>query len=314
MEHHSQHQIFNGIEMGIGTWSWGDRLVWGYGDGYTENEIRQAFQECITTGVRFFDTAEIYGQGKSETILGELCAESGGDFTIATKMMPYPWRLWKNSLGIALKNSLKRLNMDRVALYQMHFPIPPIRVETWMNRMANLVEEGLIEAIGVSNYSLGQTVLTHEALKKRGLRLASNQVEYHLLDRQIESNGLMDYCRDEGIKIIAYSPLAMGILTGKYTPENPPRGTRAGQYTRSYLQKIQPFLKTMMRIGNEHEGKTAGQVALNWVIQKGALPIPGAKNASQAAQNLGALGWQLKPDDMELLDELSKSVQKSRMQ
>lgn len=314
MEHYSQQQIFNGIEMGIGTWSWGDKLVWGYGDGYAENEIRQAFQECITTGVRFFDTAEIYGQGKSETILGELCAESGGDFTIATKMMPYPWRLWKNSLGIALKNSLKRLNMDRVALYQMHFPIPPIRVETWMNRMANLAEEGLIEAIGVSNYSLGQTVLAHEALKKRGLRLASNQVEYHLLDRQIESNGLMDYCRDEGIKIIAYSPLAMGILTGKYTPENPPRGTRAGQYTRSYLQKIQPFLKTMMRIGNEHEGKTAGQVALNWVIQKGALPIPGAKNASQAAQNLGALGWQLKPDDMELLDELSKSVQKSRMQ
>lgn len=314
MELHSQHQIFNGIEMGIGTWSWGDKLVWGYGDGYAENEIRQAFQECITNGVRFFDTAEIYGQGKSETILGELCAESGGDFTIATKMMPYPWRIRKNSLGLALKNSLKRLNMGKVALYQMHFPIPPIRVETWMNRMANLVEEGLIEAIGVSNYSLGQTVLAHEALKKRGLRLASNQVEYHLLDRQIETNGLMDYCRDEGIKIIAYSPLAMGILTGKYTPENPPRGTRAGQYNRGYLQKIQPFLKTMMRIGNEHEGKTAGQVALNWVIQKGALPIPGAKNAIQAAQNLGALGWQLKPDDMEMLDELSKSVQKSRMQ
>ena len=311
MEHHSQHQIFNGIKMGIGTWSWGDRLVWGYGDGYTENEIRQAFHECVTNGVRFFDTAEIYGQGKSETILGELCAESGGEFIVATKMMPYPWRIWRNSLGLALKNSLKRLNMGKVALYQMHFPIPPIRVETWMNRMANLVEEGLIEAIGVSNYSLDQTVLAHEALKKRGLRLASNQVEYHLLDRRIESNGLMDYCRDEGIKIIAYSPLAMGILTGKYTPENPPRGTRAGQYTRGYLQKIQPFLKTMMRIGNEHEGKTAGQVALNWVIQKGTLPIPGAKNASQAAQNIGALGWQLKSDDMEMLDELSKSVQKS---
>jgi len=116
-------------------------------------------------------------------------------------------------------------------------------VETWMNRMADLVEEGLIGGIGVSNYTLEQTVASNETLKKRGLKLASNQVEYHLLERRIESNGLMEYCNAEGIKLIAYSPMAMGVLTGKYTPENPPKGTRAAQYNREYLLKIQPLLK-----------------------------------------------------------------------
>ena len=303
-----KEDIFDGVQMGIGTWAWGDRLVWGYGNGYAEEEIRQAFKECVAEGIRFFDTAEVYGQGKSETMLGELCSQEGGGFIIATKMMPFPWRIWKGSLKYALKNSLRRLQLEKVHLYQMHFPLPPVKVETWMNRMADIVEEGLIGGIGVSNYTLEQTKASNETLKKRGLKLASNQVEYHLLERRIESNGLMEYCNAEGIKLIAYSPMAMGILTGKYTPENPPKGTRAAQYNREYLTKIQPLLKLMIRIGNDNEGKSASQVALNWCIQKGTIPIPGVKNAKQAAQNLGALGWELNPDDVALLDELSLAV------
>ena len=150
----------------------------------------------------------------------------------------------------------------------MHVPIPPLSPETWMNRMLELHEEGLIDAIGVSNYNLTQTIEANETLKKHGLRLASNQVEYHLLDRHIEQDGLMDYCLEEGIKVIAYSPLAMGVLTGKYTAANPLRGTRAARYNRDYLNKLQPLFNTMARIGNDHEGKTKSQVALNWVIQK----------------------------------------------
>ena len=180
-----------------------------------------------------------------------------------------------------------------------------------MDRMAELFEAGKMEAIGVSNYNLTQTIAANERLKKHGIKLASNQVEYHLLDRQIEANGLMDYCKEEGIKIIAYSPLAMGVLTGKYTAQNPPRGTRSTRFSRDYLEKIQPLLKRMMHIGNDHEGKTAGQVALNWLIQKQALPIPGAKNAVQATQNAGALGWQLNRVEMEELEELSRHVQKN---
>ena len=302
------HPLFQDIEIGIGTWAWGDRLVWGYGDGYAEAEIQEAFRETIVKGIRFFDTAEIYGQGKSELMLGKLIKTSAEKIIVATKIMPFPWRLSKNALHTALKNSLKRLTLPSVDLYQMHWPMPPVKVETWMNRMADTCEAGLIRAIGVSNYNLDQTRAAQETLKKRGLQLASNQVEYHLLERRIETNGLKEYCEEEGIKIIAYSPMAMGVLTGKYTPEHPPRGTRASQYNRDYLKRIQPLLKTMVRIGNEYEGKTAGQVAINWTIQKNTLPIPGAKTASQAAQNAGAVGWALKAEDVQLLDEVSLEV------
>ncbi|HOE01690.1 MAG TPA: aldo/keto reductase [Anaerolineaceae bacterium] len=300
--------IFTGIQLGIGTWAWGDKLVWGYGNSYSEADIREAFKVCVGGGVRFFDSAEVYGQGKAETILGELCAQEDEEFVIATKMMPFPWRLFHNSLKFALQNSLRRLRVNQVQLYQMHWPLPPVKVDTWMDRMAEVVDAGMVKAVGVSNYNLEQTITAHEALKKRGLRLASNQVEYHLLERRIEQNGLMEYCLEEGIKIIAYSPLAMGILTGKYTPENPPAGTRAAQYNRSYLEKIQPLIKTLIRIGNDADGKSAGQVAINWCIQKGTLPIPGVKNAAQAVQNLGAIGWQLDAEEMALLDEVSLAV------
>jgi len=300
--------IFTRIQLGIGTWAWGDKLVWGYGNSYSEADIREAFKVCVGGGIRFFDSAEVYGQGKAETILGELCAQEDEEFVIATKMMPFPWRLFHNSLKFALQNSLRRLRVNQVQLYQMHWPLPPVKVDTWMDRMAEVVDAGMVKAVGVSNYNLEQTITAHEALKKRGLRLASNQVEYHLLERRIEQNGLMEYCLEEGIKIIAYSPLAMGILTGKYTPENPPAGTRAAQYNRSYLEKIQPLIKTLIRIGNDADGKSAGQVAINWCIQKGTLPIPGVKNAAQAVQNLGAIGWQLDAEEMALLDEVSLAV------
>jgi aryl-alcohol dehydrogenase-like predicted oxidoreductase len=305
-----QNPIFDSVEMGIGTWAWGDRLVWGFGNGYNEIDVRKAFYESVKGGIRFFDTAEVYGQGRSETILGDLLQEASGDFIIATKLLPYPWRIFKDSLHKALQKSLERLKFQKVDLYQMHQPLPPVSPQKWMLQMAKAHEEGLINAIGVSNYNLEQTIASHEALKKHDLRLASNQVEYHLLDRQIETNGLMEYCKEEGIKIIAYSPLAMGILSGKYNAKNPPGGVRAARYTRSYLEQIQPLIKTMARIGNEHDGKSTAQVAINWVIQKGTLPIPGVKNASQVAQNLGATGWQLKPDEIELLDELSRELQR----
>lgn len=300
--------FFADIDMGVGTWSWGDRLYWGYGDTYGESEIQDAFNESITNGITFFDTAEVYGQGKSEILLGKLIKTTKAPLKIATKMMPFPWRISSNSLRKALTASLKRLGLPKIDLYQMHWPLKPIPVTDWMNRMADMVEEGLITAVGVSNYNLEQTVSAHETLKKRGLTLTSVQLEYHLLDRRVETNGIMDYCREQGIKLIAYSPLASGVLTGKYSAQNLPRGGRASQFDRARLERIQPLLRTMIRLGNEHDGKTAGQVALNWIMRKGALPIPGAKNIDQMAQNLGARGWQLDESEMGILDEISQQV------
>lgn len=304
----SFNPLFENLEIGTGTWAWGDRFVWGYGNKYHEEDIVEAFQESIKNNVVFFDTAEVYGQGKSESFLGKLIPSSKIPPKIATKIMPFPWRLGKQALRRALKGSLGRLGVEKVALYQMHWPLPLIPVESWMKQMAEVCSEGLIDAIGVSNYGLEKTKKSVEALKKLGYPLASNQLEYHLLERRIEKNGLMQYCNENGIKVIAYSPLAMGILSGKYTPENPPKGARASQYNHEFLIKIQPLIKMLKKFGQDHDGKTASQVALNWVICKGALPIPGAKNTKQAAENAGATGWRLTEQEVKQLEEMSETV------
>lgn len=302
------HQIFSDVEIGIGTWSWGDRFFWGYGNKYKEEDVIQAFQESVHNNISFFDTAEVYGQGKSENFLGKMIPGSNIPVKIATKIMPFPWRLGRHALKRALMGSLERLRLPRVDLYQMHWPLPPVSVESWMQQMAEVYGEGLIGAIGVSNYDLDKTIRSVEALNKIGLTLASNQLEYHLLERRIEKNGLMQYCTANGIKVIAYSPLAMGILSGKYTPENPPKGARASQYSRELLTRIQPLIRLLKKIGQDHDGKTASQVALNWVVCKGALPIPGAKNAKQAAENAGAIGWKLSEMEVTELNEMSDKV------
>lgn len=303
--------IFNGIEMGIGTWAWGDRLIWNYGSDYTHEDIHQVFKSAIDFGLCFFDTAEIYGQGRSESNLGEFAQEVKEHLVIASKFMPYPWRISPKALKRALQGSLKRLKMDRIALYQIHQPIPPIKIEVWMNQMAEVFQEGLVEAVGVSNYDLSQTLHAQNALVRKGMRLASNQMEYNLLDRRIEKNGVFDLCKEQGICLIAYSPLAMGVLTGKYNHDHPLRGFRGTKYSATYLEKISPMISSLKKIGLEHDGKTPTQVALNWVICKGAIPIPGAKTVKQLEEISGALGWRLTPDEVGILDELSDHVRKS---
>jgi aryl-alcohol dehydrogenase-like predicted oxidoreductase len=163
--------------------------------------------------------------------------------------------------------------------------------------------------VGVSNCSVEQMRRAHAALAKRGVVLASNQVEYSLLHRAPERNRLMQTCREMGVTLIAYSPLRKGLLSGKYTPENRPTGTfRSSLANRDYLARIQPLITLLREIGQAHGGKTPSQVALNWVMCKGALPIPGAKNVRQARENAGALGWQLSESEMTALDAASDKV------
>ncbi len=157
----------------------------------------------------------------------------------------------------------------------------------------------------VSNYSKNQTLRAYDQLSKRNIPLASNQVEYSLLKRKIESNGLMDVCNELGISIISYSPLAMGMLTGKYSTENPPPGFRARRYGKKKLPGIEMLNGIMREIGENYGGKSPAQIALNWTICKGTVPIPGAKNAHQAEHNIGALGWRLTDEELKLLDRKS---------
>ena len=295
--------------MGFGTWAWGDRWVWGYGRGsYTDDDLREAYHVTVSAGINFFDTAEIYGLGRSETLLGEFAREESAPILVATKFVPYPWRLTGLCLRRALESSLKRLGMDKVDLYQIHVPLPPVPVSVWMHSMAEAVEAGLTRAIGVSNYDLKQMGQAHNTLQEHGIGLASNQVHYSLLHREPEINGVLQLCRDLNVTLLAYSPLEMGILTGKYTPDNPPTGSRRFQYSPDYLRRVQPLIERMCAIGDAHGGKNAAQVAINWTICKGTVPIPGAKNAKQATSNLQALGWRLAEDEVSELEELAGRV------
>lgn len=298
--------------MGTGAWAWGDRFFWGYGGGYSDEDVRSAFEASLEAGIDFFDTAEVYGNGKSERYFSRFCpggaAPDGKKLVLATKFFPFPWRIWKGALRIALRRSLKRMNLESVDLYQVHFPLPPVSIESWAEALGEAVQDGLVRAVGVSNYNFDQMRRAHETLAGLGVPLASNQVEYSLLDRKVEREGLLNACHELGVTLIAYSPLAKGALTGKYTPENPPGGFRSRQYNREKLGRIQPLLQLMCDIGHAYGSRTPAQVALNWTMCKGTLPIPGAKNARQAQENSGALGWRLKDIDVAALDEASEAL------
>lgn len=298
------NSLFN-YEFGVGTWSWGDKLFWGYGKEYGDEDARMVFKECLNLGITFFDTAESYGSGESERLIGKFHSEADRPIFVATKFTPFPWRLSRSSLEIALSRSLKRLGLTRVDLYQIHWSPPLAQTDIWIEEMAKLLAKGTIGSIGISNYGIAQTENVINSLHKFGLQLGSNQVEYNLLNRSIEKDGLFSLCRKEGVRLIAYSPLAQGLLTGKYTVDNPPSGIRGVRY-HNQLKTLPPLLALLRKLGNQYGGKTPAAIAINWVMCKGALPIPGAKTIQQLTQNAGALGWKLSERDITLLDEMTE--------
>jgi aryl-alcohol dehydrogenase-like predicted oxidoreductase len=295
----------------IGTWAWGDKLFWNYGNNYGSEQLQEAFSAALELDVTFFDTAEVYGLGLSEKFLGQFMQKTEKQVQVATKFGPFPWRFTGQSVADALTDSLKRLQLQRVTLYQVHWPFTFLMSqETLMNALADEVQRGRIGAIGVSNYSAQQMREAHQILAARGVPLAVNQVRYSLLTRQVESNGIVDTARELGITILAYSPLAQGLLTGKYTANNSqtPQDARRidPRFSQEGLQKIEPVISVLRQLGEKH-GRTPAQVALNWLIAQGnVIPIAGAKTAEHVRQNAGTLGWQLTDDEIKQLEEVSR--------
>jgi aryl-alcohol dehydrogenase-like predicted oxidoreductase len=303
----SETRFLHAVEMGLGAWQWGDRLVWQFGQEYADSEIREAFKLSIDEGIRFIDTAEVYGNGLSERLLGTFIQETEQPVLIATKYFPYPWRFSSSSIPRALKGSLERIGVESVDLYQIHWPTPLMSVDRLMDGMIECVKSGMTRTVGVSNFNQSRMLTAYSALARQNIPLASNQVHYSLLNKSAEKNGLLARCKELGIRFIAYSPLEQGLLTGKYTMSNRPPGTRGGMYA-SLLPKIEHLIKLMTTIGQDHGGKSNAQVALNWTICKGTLPIPGAKNVKQAHENAGALGWKLTEEEVARLDEMSDQI------
>jgi aryl-alcohol dehydrogenase-like predicted oxidoreductase len=289
--------------LGVGAMTWGEarglarfhpaKMAYGGAEGRAEEQA--AFDASLAAGVCLFDTAAMYAGGASERRLGEVAR--GRDVVIATKF-PAGLRATADSMPGDLDASLARLG--RIDLYQHHFPSSRVDIPRLMELMADAVEAGKIRAVGVSNYSAEQMRAAHAALARQGIPLSSNQVEYSLLHRQPEVNGVLAACRELGVTLIAYQPLAGGALTGKYRAGDRPRGMRRfmSYFRGASLEASAPVVALLREIG-ERYGKSPAQVALRWLIeQDGVLPIPGAKNGRQAAENAAALSFTLSQDEV----------------
>lgn len=298
--------------LGLGAMTWGDarglarfhpaKLAYGGADGY-QAELA-ALEASLAGGVTLFDTAAMYSGGASERRLGELAR--GRDLVIATKF-PADFRATAESMPRDLDASIARLG--RVDLYQHHFPSRRVSIPRLMDLMADALGAGKIGAVGVSNYSAAQMRTAHAALAGRGIALASNQVEYSLLHRQPEADGVLETCRELGVTLIAYQPLASGALTGKYQAGDRPRGLRrfTPHFRRAGLERLAPIVALLREIGAGH-GMSPAQVALRWLIEQGGVvPIPGAKNGAQAAANAAVLSFRLTADEVTALDRATRA-------
>jgi len=303
--------------VGLGCWQFsaGQGLAGKFWEAIPQSVVDTIVDVSLAGGINWFDTAEMYGHGASECALALALTRAGkksGEVVVATKWSP----IFRTAASIraTIQQRLSCLTPFSIDLHQVHNPAGFSSVEAEMRAMADLVKDGKIRAIGVSNFGAARTRRAHAELARLGLTLASNQVKYSLLDRRVESNGTIAAARELGITIIAYSPLEQGLLTGKYHKD--PKLVRSrpgprkwmGRFRASGLEQSRPLIEELEKIAQAH-GATPGQVALAWLSQFNpnvVVVIPGASRVDQAIENCGALKLILSPQELDRLDQLSR--------
>ncbi|KAK9865638.1 hypothetical protein WJX84_007192 [Apatococcus fuscideae] len=298
--------------LGAGTLAWGDPGN-GFNKSYSKDDLTQAFEALSSGGINFFDTAEVYGyQGigagcQSEQLLGQLvkqhrAAPGAAPLIVATKFFTVPWtnllvggglRIGRQSMIKALRASLQRLGLDKVDLWQIHFPLPIWPQATLADGLQEAMDLGLTSSVGVCNYSMSQMEDIHGLLAAKSIPLASNQVKYSMVDRSPETSGLLAKCKELDVTLIAHSPLSQGLLTDKNVGSG---------------DKYAGVLKLMQFIGTVYGGASVAQVALNYLRAKGAVPIPGCKSQKQAQDLAASLRWDLEENEVAMLDEKLDSL------
>ncbi|MFX0046260.1 MAG: aldo/keto reductase [Candidatus Hermodarchaeota archaeon] len=266
---------------------------------------------AVDSGINWIDTAEAYGSGESERAVAHALTAaniSPGEVIITTKWLP----IMKSAKSIpkSAEKSTRRLEPYPIDLYLVHQPYSRSSVKAQMDAMADLVDSGVIRAVGVSNFSSEKMATAHEALSDRGIPLATNQVRFSLLDRRIESNSILETAKELGVTITAYTPLGMGLLTGRLH-NNPELFNGMPRFRRTTLRRklknSQPLVELLEEIAVEQEA-TAAQVALSWATNYHGdtiVAIPGASKTYQAEQNAGAMRVSLSSEEMETLSTLS---------
>lgn len=321
--------------IGIGT------MLWVPKSEDEKEELFQTYKCCIDRGYNFFDTAEVYGNGKVETLIGEFIKRDGRPVRISSKFAPpssmnpmapkrktvatdSPEAIWE-----ALEGSLMRLGIPSLELYLMHTPPKAHSISDYMNVMAQAVEQGKVQKIGVCNFTAAQINEAADALEKCGLSLSAAMVGYNIVRRYPETNGVFDVCKKHNITLIPYAPLAEGTLTGKYRNKKVPfkyfltsyfghlnltkeRDDQIPFLKRLFskprecdIKRMEPILAQMEKIGNAH-GKSIAQVAINWLCTTPKIqvfPIPGVRNVKQAVDNIGAVEWRMTAEERESICE-----------
>jgi len=288
-------------KIGLGTWQFGSR-EWGYGERYDAQEAQAIVSRALELGVTLFDTAEIYGFGRSERILGRALGERLESVFLATKILPVlPVAPVVEQRAVASAN---RLDARRLDLYQVHQPNPVVRDGTIMRGMRALQRVGLVGEVGVSNYSLARWRAAEDAL---GSRVLSNQVRYNLVDRAPERE-LLPHAESAGRLVIAYSPLAQGLLSGRYRADSPPENrVRAANplFLPENLRRAGDLIAVLREVADAHSA-TPAQIALAWVIRHPAVvAIPGASSVEQVESNAAAADITLTEDQYQALQAAS---------
>lgn len=302
--------------IGLGCWQFSDKV--GFAGKFWPDLSKIPAQDIIKAmldgGVNWVDTAEAYGWGASERCVAkslEALGKKPGEVMIATK-----WHPILRSARHLVKSIEERkacLAPYPIDLHQIHHPTSRATAQAEADALAKLIEGGHIRAAGVSNYGAGMMRKIHKGLEKHGHPLASNQMEYSILHRKIESNGIMDTAKELGMSIIAYSPLAQGMVTGRYH-DDPASLKKAGlrrfapMMNKGSLKKSQPVIDALKKYAEKYNASPA-QVALNWVVNfhgDTVVAIPGATKLSQAEQNTGSMTFKLEQDELNHLDEVSK--------
>ncbi|MCD6483843.1 MAG: aldo/keto reductase [Candidatus Odinarchaeota archaeon] len=295
-------------KIGIGTWQWGTKS-WDYGKTYTKEDLKKAFNTAIEAGITFFDTAEIYGGGKSEELLGDFAKDVRDEIVIASKVFAH--HLLYKSVIKACKSSLERLKTDYLDLYQVHWPNPLIPMKSTASAMDFLVDEGLVRSVGVSNFSLKRMIKFDKLLQHN---LASNQVRYGILHRNIEKE-LLPYALEHKITVIAYSPLDQGATTGKYDDQYLPKD-RVRRisfiFTPTNMKRIRPLIGMINELAKTHDVEPVN-VILRYIINKGAVPIVGVKKQEYVESLIRTFEFNLSEREMKSIDFISAKIKIAKL-
>lgn len=301
--------------IGLGTWQFSKQqnMAGKFWPTLDDALIHRIVQLSLEGGINWFDTAEVYGNGASEKALSKALVANGkkpGEIMVATKW----WPMFRTASNIpkTINQRLSALSPFPIDLYQVHQPWGFSNEKAEMEAMAALVKAQKIRYVGVSNFSAAKMRSAWEALQKEGIQLVSNQVRYNLLDRKIESNGIMQTAKELGISIIAYSPLAQGLVTGKFHDnaallKNIGMRKYSTQFKPAGLEKSRPIIGTIKELSVKY-GVSASEIALNWLVNfhgDTVVAIPGATKESHAQQNTGAMRFKMEASDMLLLDQQS---------